>query len=436
MIDYHFSLPKSLQSFYKTTQKPVQVQLFEEVPVFEKEKEIKIKPIEDVSSEEYKKMISDLELEVRTMKVKIMEMNEKNDKENEESEEKIRYLQKEIEELNEIIVKKDYDLSQLAIEYEDKVNEVLLENNKLIIENNQMKDKVKSSEELTNEKMNNFKLLFKEQLDSLSNIIMNLKNENSKLKRDLNEEITRISSENNKKVSIYEEELRRENKEKTEYLIEISLLKKEICEREANKEIEFKLREVLIKEEDTRKNDSLIKEYELKFNDLNIIIKDLTSRNIFLSNEIQKMKKEFHDEISKLETNLTIIRNEKEIIQDEVGLLSTSNSYLSSQNLMKDDLIKQYKDHCNEITVSNQKIGNCVNLRIDEISKGILQEKKKLEQELHDKSIENKNLIMRNDSLVQKNELFQIEIDGMKEKITREIEKYLQDDYSMKYLVN
>ena len=286
------------------------------------------------------KRIVELELELKTSKTRYHELKEKLQEDLQNEVDKNNILEKDILEYKECLIKKDNELTQLINDFENRVSDIILENEKLTIENSSISEKYMMLEKLCEEKISNSKESNKELMESMNKALNQLKHENERIRSESTQEINEVLKENLKKLKSSEElslKLQRENDNLRKELI---ITKKDLNEFNNSKNIEIKSRESSLLEEESKKLELIIKDFETKFICLNNLLKESYNKNNSFNEEMLKIKKSFSEEAIKLQYDNNNLKNEKDRLNEEISLLSKNYTVFKSQNELKDELIK------------------------------------------------------------------------------------------------
>lgn len=293
-----------------------------------------------VSSLNLDRKIAELELELKTNKTKYIELKDKTENMIQEERNQYSILEQEYNLIKESLIKKEFELVQMSNDYETRISELSLQNEQLMIENFNLKEKFDIQVSLNEEKAKDTRESLKDNLDMMSRAIEELTKENERLRLEMNDDMKILTKEFEKRIKSQDENTKKLSKDKENLFKELNNLKKEYSDLRSSKDFEIKQRETTILEEESRKLESVVKGFESKFMTLSNLLKEANTKLGYVNDENSKLKREILDESSKLESKIYALQSEKESVSSEISQLTKAHQILKSQTELKDELIK------------------------------------------------------------------------------------------------
>ena len=293
-----------------------------------------------ISNINQEKKLVELELNLKNQKAKYIELKEKSNEALELEKNNAQLYLDEINKLKEDIIKKEFEYSQNINDYEIKISEIILTNENLVIENNNLNNKIDNLIEIHNHKINDINNLNKKEIQTLNDIINSITKENEEIRKEFKDDILTITQSFEANIKITEDINKKLQKDKDNLYNELIFIKKEFSELESNKDTEFKMKESIILEENNRNIEAIVKEFENKFTTLNSILKDYSNKKEFLLKDNTKVKKEMADESTKLNIQIDNYKLQTELSDKKIIELERQISNFINDSNIKDDLIK------------------------------------------------------------------------------------------------
>lgn len=293
-----------------------------------------------ISNINQEKKLVELELNLKNQKAKYIELKEKSNEALELEKNNAQLYLDEINKLKEDIIKKEFEYSQNINDYEIKISEIILTNENLVIENNNLNNKIDNLIEIHNHKINDINNLNKKEIQTLNDIINSITKENEEIRKEFKDDILTITQSFEANIKITEDINKKLQKDKDNLYNELIFIKKEFSELESNKDTEFKMKESIILEENNRNIEAIVKEFENKFTTLNSILKDYSNKKEYLLKDNTKVKKEMADESTKLNIQIDNYKLQTELSDKKIIELERQISNFINDSNIKDDLIK------------------------------------------------------------------------------------------------
>jgi len=201
------------------------------------------------------------------------------------------------------------------------------------------------------------------------------------------------------------------------------------------KEIEYKDRESKLLEDEYRKYDSTVKNFEQKVKILEAGRDDALSKNQGLLDELQKLRKNFTDKEIDYENKLNILIMEKSTLQKNNSTVTSENKKLLADIAVKDSMINKTKNDMYEVNKSNDQLSSSLNEKVEEAKNNYYLERKLWEREKTDLKNSIEEYSRQCESLKLK--IAKIESEDIKNKdaLKKNFFKILDDSFKDKYKV-
>lgn len=289
------------------------------------------------------KQLTELEIEIKNQRTKYNEMKDNltYELENERNEKAI--YEDELNQLKEALLKKDLEYNQLVSNYEDQLRENLIEKQDYQNENSLLKDKITGLNLINEENTRNTKIHYEGIIEKMNVNLHNLKEDLDRLRNEMQDNINVLTKDYEKKLKILESTNSEITWENNQQSSEITLLKKEINEMKLIKNIESQNFERSIREEESKKLNSTIKEFEMKIMSVTNHVDETNKKNLFLNEELSKLRSEMLENESNYELRIQKLNKEKEELANDLSSLKKENNILQSQYRTKDNLVQVRK---------------------------------------------------------------------------------------------
>jgi hypothetical protein len=227
---------------------------------------------------------------------------------------------------------KELEWKKLLSDTEKDISKLIQEKHEITIDNDILKEEKKLLSESYEEKLKSLQEMFEKKNFTLQSGYDSIKIENESLRRNFFEEKKILSKEFDRKLKIQQDLNLTLKSTNDELEKEILIIKREFHEYKMNKEFEIKERESRIAEEENRKIENIVKQYESRFKSFENFKNELSEKNQKLIQEIENLRKSLIDESIEYERSIQELKNEKS------DILKNYNLLLSSVNKMNSDL--------------------------------------------------------------------------------------------------
>lgn len=196
-----------------------------------------------------------------------------------------------------------------------------------------------------------------------------------------------------------------------------------------------KERESKILEEEHRKMESVIKNFENKLKLLESARNESGTKIQNLQDEIYKIRKTFTDKELEFETILNALVLEKSTIKKENSTLSSENKKLMAEISNKETQINKSKGDISDLLKNNDQLSSNFNEKIEESKSFYLSDKKLWEREKNELRItidDNLRLIENLKSKISKMESDDVKCnDQLKKAFTKMIDNSIKEKYKI-----
>jgi hypothetical protein len=234
---------------------------------------------------------------------------------------------------------KELEWKKLLSDTEKDISKLIQEKHEITIDNDILKEEKKLLSESYEEKLKSLQEMYEKKNFTLQSGYDSIKIENESLRRNFFEEKKILSKEFDRKLKI-QQDLNLTLKSTNDQLEkEIFIIKREFHEYKMNKEFEIKERESRFAEEENRKIENIVKQYESRFKSFENFKNKLSEKNQKLIQEIENLRKSLIDESIEYERSIQELKNEKSDILKNYNLLLSSVNKMNSDLALKEGII-------------------------------------------------------------------------------------------------
>jgi hypothetical protein len=317
--------------------------------ILEKEREISEEfkaryDVQLISNSKLEKRNRELEKLLEIERAKVVEAKENYDKEiSGEKELRLKY-EEQIIQLKETVVKMNVDKNRIENENEIRLTSYINDASNLQNTNRILKETLERTTQTYEDKYELLKTEYEKNFIHLNSNVEQVKQENEKIKRDMNDEIKNNLRDYEKKIKTYEENLRTVKFEKEQEEKQNLVVKKELLDAKVEMELSFRERERKYVNEEATVKENLIRNYEKRIKILETSNEEINFKYTTLLQELNNLKKTLNDEQIKYENKINTLNGEIiNINKTNITMHSESNKLITELK-SRDAIMTKYKN--------------------------------------------------------------------------------------------
>lgn len=314
-------------------------------------------------------------------------------------------------------------------EFEHKISKLNQEKQDLIHTNEQLHNQLETIQVSLNEKYKMLEAQYEKNNEFHISNYNDLKEENEKLRKDLSNEMKTLSNTSETKYKSLDDENKKLLSTINELTMENNHLKRELSELKILKEVEWNERESRIKEEETRKKENIIKEYDNKFRNFHLFKDELERNSSRLVEEMEELRKSFQEEKHQLERKVDEQHAEIAHITKHLGDFQQKLNKANAELELKESFNMKLKEELNEANTRIKQNFDKSNLLIQDISTQGVKERQHWEEEVQEKKFIIEDLKSDLVGLKDKVERMTQDREDYKEKMKRQVSKIIEERF-------
>ncbi len=201
------------------------------------------------------------------------------------------------------------------------------------------------------------------------------------------------------------------------------------------KEIEYKEREIKIIEEENRKYETTVRNFEHKLKVLETGRNEALNKIQSLQEELNKIRKTYTDKEIEYENKINNLVLEKSTLQKNNSIYTSDNKKLLAEINIKESQVTKYKNDIYDLNKNIDQLSNNFTEKLEDAKGNYFHERKLWEREKNEQRIAVEELTRINENLKLK--ISKMESDDVKyaENLKKTFTKMIDDSFREKYKI-